>query len=56
MNNKVAFNQIHFGKDKDIDKFLFVIIKPDDNIDMFCLWIKKNFTSGKIKVKKQHGD
>lgn len=55
MNNKVAFNQIHFGKDKDIDKFLFVIIKPDDSIDMFVV-DKEEFTSGKIKVKKQHGD
>lgn len=54
VRDKVSFNQIHFGKDKEIDKFLFVIIKPNDTIDFFLV-PKEDFVKGKIKVQKQHG-
>ncbi len=49
----VRFNQIHFGKGRQVDKFLLVVIKPDDTIDFFVV-PKEDFASGKIKVKQQH--
>lgn len=53
-NNAVAFNQIHYGINRDVDKFLLTIIKPDNSIDFFVI-PKKIFLSGAIKVQSQHG-
>ena len=49
----VRFNQIHFGADRQVDKFLFTVLKPDDTIDFFII-PKEDFQVGKIKVKQQH--
>lgn len=53
LGEKVTFNQIHYGKQKDIDKFLLTIIKPDNDIDFFVI-PKEEFAQGRIKVLKQH--
>ncbi len=53
--NKVAFNQIHFGKEREVDGFLLTIIKPDDTIDFFLV-PKRDFQEGKVKVQRQHTD
>lgn len=52
-NNAVAFNQLHFGEKRRVDKFLLVIIKPDNDIDMFLV-DKKVFANGVISLQKQH--
>ena len=52
-NNIVAFNQLHFGQKRNVDKFLLIIIKPDDCIDMFLV-DKKIFANGVISLQKQH--
>lgn len=52
-NDMVAFNQIHYSKTRDVDKFLFIIIKPDNNLDIFLI-NKSDFLEGKIKLQKQH--
>lgn len=51
--NVVVFNQLHFGEMREVDKFLFAIIKPDDTIDFFVV-PKEDFIDGRIKVQKQH--
>jgi hypothetical protein len=51
--NIVVFNQLHFGETREVDKFLFAIIKPDNEIDFFVV-PKEDFIQGKIKVQKQH--
>lgn len=53
-HSKIAFNQLHFGKERQVDKFLFIIIKPTNDIDMFLL-DKKDLQYNKIKLQKQHG-
>lgn len=54
-NDMVVFNQLHFGKDRKVDKFLLVIIKPNDEIDFFLV-PKEDFVNNKIKVQKQHSN
>ena len=54
-NNMVVFNQIHYGIKREVDKFLLIIIRPDDKLDMFLI-DKKDFLSDKIKVQKQHSN
>lgn len=53
-HSKIAFNQLHFGDDRKVDKFLFIVIKPSNDIDMFLL-DKKDLQYGKIRTQKQHG-
>lgn len=53
-NDIVVFNQLHYGEDRKVDKFLFAIIKPDNDIDFFVI-DKKDFQDGKIKLQRQHG-
>lgn len=53
LGDKVTFNQIHFGEQKEIDKFLLTILKPNNEIDFFVI-PKEDFYSGRIKVLKQH--
>lgn len=53
-HSKIAFNQLHFGEEREVDKFLFIVIKPSNDIDMFLL-DKKDLQYGKIKTQKQHG-
>lgn len=54
-NNMVVFNQIHYGIKREVDKFLLIIIRPDNELDMFLI-DKKDFLSDKIKVQKQHSN
>ena len=52
-NNMVVFNQIHFGISREVDKFLFTIIKPNNEIDFFVI-PKIDFILNEVKVQKQH--
>ena len=55
LKDVVSFNQIHYGLQRQVDKFLFTIIKPDDTIDFFVI-PKVDFMMGNIKLQKQHTD
>ena len=52
-NDMVVFNQIHYDIKREVDKFLLVIIKPDNAIDFFVI-PKEDFMTNQIKVQKQH--
>lgn len=54
-NNMVVFNQIHYGINRKVDKFLLIILRPDNELDLFLI-DKKDFLSDKIKVQKQHSN
>ena len=49
----VVFNQLHFSITREVDEFLLVIIRPDDQIE-FYLVPKTAFITGDIRVQRQH--